>query len=87
METSATDLGAFGLAGPVLATLIEPFINKIPGDFKRLVPVALGLLAGILKAVSSGQPWQSGILNGLTMAGTAVYHHDANMSGPVTTKG
>jgi hypothetical protein len=83
----AVELGTFAAAGPALSSILELVMNKVPASIKPLVPVILGAAAGAWKASSQGLPWQQGLFNGLVMAGTAIWHHDANLTPSVPAGG
>lgn len=76
---TAVTVAGFGAAGPVLAGLLNTFINALPNVIKPWVPVIISVGLGCANAHANGQPWAAGILPGLTMAGIAARHHDLNM--------
>jgi hypothetical protein len=59
-----------GLALVVLVSVgrqpgIRPLWDRLPVAWRPVVPVALGLLAGVGEALATGRPWLVSVLSGL----------------------
>lgn len=49
----------------------------LPARWRPLLAMGLGVVSGILQAVSTGTPWRDAILGGLVSAFVAIAGHDA----------
>jgi hypothetical protein len=85
MNSKAWPLVAGLLIGMLVRAAKSPWLGgfflKIPKDHRFLVPIALGILAGISESLLAGVPWYLALLYGLAagllpIAGDKVLTHE-----------
>lgn len=73
------------IAAAVITLLVQVFkspmlgglTDKIPAEYRAVIPVVLGGVAGMLYSVIAGTPWWEAVYFSIFAGGTAILNHQA----------
>lgn len=85
MNLSPQTLAWIGLSALVIGLLVRllksdtPLPFSIPAKWRPVAAIALGLLSGVLHALSTGTPWRDALVGGLSAGMVAIVGHDVGI--------